>query len=453
MSVEFKNQGFPGWFQDDPNKPTILRANAATITSKSGGISPIVAEFNFGDGSIQYYEVRGGVGFNGPRVPLFIQSASGAKNVQNQGNLDELKPEDISRIESSVKDVAFRANQKLASDKEKEDLKNSQYYKSLSNKASGLSNIPPQEGTGGGAPGADVPTSDDTPLAIDFKIEGNKQTDFKNWRYPIGKSDQDVIKFTMREYIPLSGLVAKEKKTRQTGSPLGTVVLPIQPTIIDNNSVTWQQDTLNPLEVAGLELFSGAVSEGTDGAKRAIDRIIGNLGPEKENVEKGLLAAIAGQAIGKNVLARVSGAILNPNIELLFNAPDLRTFNYRFQLSAREKEESKQIRGIIGWFKAGMAVRRTPSELFLVTPNIFDIQYIYKPPIDDDIEKNDKNHPYLNRIKTCALTNCSVDYTPTGSYMTFGDGSMVSYTINLIFQELEPIYQDDYKAVGTEIGY
>jgi len=188
------------------------------------------------------------------------------------------------------------------------------------------------------------------------------------------------------------------------------------------------------------------VSRGPDGAKGAIDRIIKNLGAEQENVKKGLLAYLAGQAIGKNVLARVSGAILNPNIELLFNSPDLRTFNYRFQLSARDKPETDQIRGIIAWFKAGMAVRRSDAELFLVTPNIFDIQYLLGGPEGID-------HPYINRIKTCALTNCSVDYTPTGSYMTFNDGSMVSYSLNLTFQELEPIYQDDYDNLETQIGY
>ena len=314
-----------------------------------------------------------------------------------------------------------------------------------------LANIPPQEGTGQGSPndGQSESTPLD-PLDINFKIEGQKQRNFnRNLRYPIGKSDQDVIKFTMREYIPLSGLSTKGNKNRQTAGnpPLGTVVLPIQPTIVDNNSVTWQQDTLNPFEVAGLELFSGAVSEGPGGAKGAIDRIIKNLGAEQENAKKGFLAYLAGQAISKNVIARVSGAILNPNIELLFNSPDLRTFNYRFQLSARDKPETDQIRGIIAWFKAGMAVRRTDAELFLVTPNIFDIQYLLKGPGGID-------HPYINRIKTCALTNCSVDYTPTGSYMTFAeDGSMVSYSLNLTFQELEPIYQDDYDNLETQIGY
>jgi hypothetical protein len=289
-------------------------------------------------------------------------------------------------------------------------------------------------------------------------IEANTQTqvDFggigKVWRYPIGESDQDVIKFTMIEYTPPSGLnvegnkfTGRIEKNKQEGTPLGTVILPIQPTIVDNNSVGWQQDTLNPLELAALDLSLGTITGGIAGAKESIERIVGSVTGDMENVKKGIFAGAASAAIGKNVIARVTGAILNPNIELLFNAPILRSFNYRFQLSAREKKETDQILGIIGWFKRGMAVRRTPAELFLSTPNVFNIQYLYK---------NADEHPYINRIKTCALTNCSVDYTPTGSYMTFGgDGSMVSYTINLTFDELEPIYQDDYKPVGTQIGY
>jgi hypothetical protein len=286
---------------------------------------------------------------------------------------------------------------------------------------------------------------------------GTKQdaNSFKDWRYPLSmnakrdeKNKQDVIIFTMKEYTApagldnLSGGTLKGRK-KQEGTRLGTVILPIQPTITDSNLVTWQQDSLDPFLLAGLELSSSTIDRGVDGATDAINNIIRTLGTENKNIGKAVQAAAAGAAIGRNVLARTTGAILNPNIELLFNAPSLRVFNYRFQLSARDENDSKQIQGIIRFFKKGMAVRRTEAELFLVTPNIFDIRYLFK-------EGND--HPYINRIKTCALTNCSVDYTPTGSYMTFPDGAMVSYAINLTFEELEPIYQDDYEKDG-EIGF
>ena len=266
-------------------------------------------------------------------------------------------------------------------------------------------------------------------------------------RYPktLGTIKHDAIKFTQREYTPPSGLSNTSggviTGNPQKGTSLGTVTLPIQPTISDSNSVSWQQDTLNPLELAGLNLSEATIESGIAGGQVVIDNIIGKVKSEGENINKALVSAFVGAAIGKNVLARTTGAILNPNIELLFNAPQLRTFSYRFQLSAREKPDTDEIQKIIRFFKKGMAVRRTPSELFLLTPNIFEIQYKYK----------DSDHPYINKIKTCALTNFQVDYTPTGSYMTFNDGSMVSYVINLTFEELQPIYQDDYPNTG--IGY
>jgi hypothetical protein len=40
------------------------------------------------------------------------------------------------------------------------------------------------------------------------------------------------------------------------------------------------------------------------------------------------------------LLSRASGAILNPNLELLFNGPQLRPFNFTFRLSPREEKEA-----------------------------------------------------------------------------------------------------------------
>ena len=49
------------------------------------------------------------------------------------------------------------------------------------------------------------------------------------------------------------------------------------------------------------------------------------------------------------------------------------------------------------------------------------------------------------------------DYTPEGSYMTYeggeNGGSMVKYTITMVFQELDPIYADDYERLNDENDY
>ena len=61
-------------------------------------------------------------------------------------------------------------------------------------------------------------------------------------------------------------------------------------------------------------------------------------------------------------------------------------------------------------------------------------------------------HPFLNRFKLCALTNCSTTYTGDGTYATYHDGTPVSMTMNLSFQELTPVYNEDYDSEDGSIG-
>ena len=91
-----------------------------------------------------------------------------------------------------------------------------------------------------------------------------------------------------------------------------------------------------------------------------------------------------------------------------------------------------------------MAPKRMSGNLFLKTPNVFKLKYIFK---------NGRQHPYLNKIKVCALQSFDVQYTPDGSYMTYDDGSMTSYDVKLSFGELNPIYQEDYRRNTNDMGF
>jgi hypothetical protein len=147
------------------------------------------------------------------------------------------------------------------------------------------------------------------------------------------------------------------------------------------------------------------------------------------------------------MISRTKGAVYNPNMELLFNGPQLRPFSFTFRLSPRSKKESESVRSIIRFFKQGMSPIRTQSNLFLKAPHTFQIQYLHR----------NKEHKFINKIKECALQSFVVNYTPESNYATFTDGAMVSYEIQMQFTELEPIFNDDYKnpenAPDTEIGY
>ena len=92
-----------------------------------------------------------------------------------------------------------------------------------------------------------------------------------------------------------------------------------------------------------------------------------------------------------------------------------------------------------------MAPIKTEGNLFLKSPDTWRIKYL-------NGSRND--HQYLNKFKECAMMGCNVNYTPDGNYATYSDGSMVSYSLTLNFQEIEPVFNTDYKELSAnEIGY
>ena len=139
------------------------------------------------------------------------------------------------------------------------------------------------------------------------------------------------------------------------------------------------------------------------------------------------------------LMGRLNGQILNPNLELIFNGPTLRQFAYTFRLTPRNNKETNIVRKIIRFFKQGMAVKETTS-MFLSAPNIFQPRFY---------NRDGNQHTFLNTIKKCALTSFGVNYVPDGTYMTLPDSSMTAYDISLQFQEMDPITDSDYSELDN----
>ncbi len=264
--------------------------------------------------------------------------------------------------------------------------------------------------------------------------------------YPIGRSrDADYISFTALEYSAkkvsdtASGFSFGARETKKIG---GTVALPIQSGIADAFSTGWNEDTMNPLQAAGAKIAKGAMN---DKMKESLTDAAKNLQGAEGEMSTMIENVFAGEAVGANVLTRMTGGIMNPNLELLFQAPQLRPFNFNFRLTPRSQKEGTVVKQIIKFFKQNMAPQQEKTKLFLKTPNVFGIEYKHRA----------SRHKGLNAIKgPCALTAMNVDYTSEGTYMTFEDGTMISYVISLSFMELEPVYNHDYNEFGEdEIGF
>ena len=281
--------------------------------------------------------------------------------------------------------------------------------------------------------------------------------------YPVTlrRGSQDRLQIDVRELLTRNLLNVDENKLgvadRKLDKSIGRVFLPIPAGIQDFNGVSFQSGSLNPVELAAAQVALTGINDGVDAIGAELNSLVrGAIGTEAtaEDLRKGVATYFVGQATGigaRGIFTRTENAVVNPNLELLFSGPTLRPFNFTFKMSPRDRGESIVVKKIIRLFKQSSAVQATASGLFLRSPNAYTIKFLTKgsrstgtATTPEGLDSFDDTHDFLPKIKNCALLNCSVNYTPDGSYMTYENTSPVAYTMTLRFQELEPVFNDDY---------
>jgi len=271
--------------------------------------------------------------------------------------------------------------------------------------------------------------------------------------YPedLGSSEQDTIKFSLVKREAL-GIQAEGTRSSPIERTLGFVVLPIPGNLQDSNSVAYKQSSLNALQLAAAEDLQKFITglENENEKSSIVSAFKGATSGENITKLKSLIGAKAAAAAlnipgGANaLLARTSGIILNPNMELLFDSPTLRSFGFSFKLSPRSSTEARQVISIIRFFKKAMVPKVSErGNLFLGSPDSFKVEYLFA---------NKSAHPGLNRFKECALETVQVNYTPEGTYNSLRDGVMPSYEMELRFRELDPILDRDYEEGESTFG-
>ena len=181
--------------------------------------------------------------------------------------------------------------------------------------------------------------------------------------------------------------------------------------------------------------FTGDIADGVaKGIATNVGRQIVNNGNMdldstilKPEIQSRILATLGIETSAEAILARKEGVVPNSNLELLFSGPTLRQFSFVYKMSPRSKPEASIVNQILRFFKQGMSARKQNAKgggelaggrsYFLGTPNVFRLQY-----------RTDENEAIkgLNRIKTCALTGTSVNYTPEGAFASYEKGQPVS---------------------------
>lgn len=288
------------------------------------------------------------------------------------------------------------------------------------------------------------------------------------YRYPssILEKTTDYLQIDVVNYKPIKErIVSTAGSRRKQGiDKQKTILLPIPSNISDTNAANYGSSELNSIAGAAvggikgimesgkalggdgdfIQAFSNALKNAATSTAGAVGGITGAQG----FVTRQLAASAAG-TLGANItadqlLARTQGEILNPNLELLFNGPTLRSFRFSFKMTPRSEKEAKEIKNIIRCFKQSMAPKvgsgiaeinaAGASNTFLRTPNVFELTY----------KQGGSEHKFLNKFKQCFLESINVNYTADGTYATYNDGTPVSMIMDLSFKEIEPIYDIDY---------
>ena len=273
--------------------------------------------------------------------------------------------------------------------------------------------------------------------ATTFRDDGYK-SGFKTRKEAEANKNKNKNK-NIKEEIGGAATLDNRRRTEFGKRTIGHITLPIPNGVTDTNKVNFGSGTLNPFQVGVAGVALKTLLEGLGAGAEEASSIFREEAKNPQ-LKPALANLITSSIIGvdnNELLARGEGVIVNNNLELLFKGPTLRPFTFQFVLSPRDRGEAVQVQKIIRCFKQSSAVQRTPGGIFLAAPNTYRLQF-FKGPTP---------HKFLPKIKECALLSVSVNYMPENSYMTYEDSSMVAYSVNLAFQELEPIFNDDYDAL------
>ena len=243
------------------------------------------------------------------------------------------------------------------------------------------------------------------------------------------------------------------------------IVMYMPDDIATNYSQNWSGREFHPIAAGALGTsgqFFGkygsvhnlgdAMRAGTQGVsdmmKSITSKATNSLSGSMQYMTAGLIAqglnksGFAGGVSPNDVLASQGGHILNPNTEVLYQGPQLRTFAFNFKMSARNSTESLDIRKICNTFKkASLPIAEGSGQANLIgVPRIVIFQF----------KSKGVDNKWLPKFKPCAIGSVNVNYTPNGVWSTFDDGSPVAVNLQIQLQELKIIFSSE---IGDDTQY
>jgi hypothetical protein len=172
----------------------------------------------------------------------------------------------------------------------------------------------------------------------------------------------------------------------------------------------------------------------------AVKLLGGNLSPGLATLVKDKSALLSAG------LTAITGAVINPMLEMIYSTPAFREFRFDFLFYPRSEKEAKEVQKIINrfYFHQAPEIESQGEGFFLIPPSEFDILFYY----------NGKVNPNIPKISTCVLTGIDVDYAPNGfaAYENQNEvdpqlgrtGMPVAIRLSLNFKETEIMTKNNF---------
>ena len=212
--------------------------------------------------------------------------------------------------------------------------------------------------------------------------------------------------------------------------------------------------TAGVLGAAGQEGIGNKLKKALDTAGGAFNKLGVNAAASTITT---LAKGITGDTItASDVFAGISGVVRNPNVELLFQKMNLRTFDLTFKLSPYNAKEAENIKTIVSTFKRAMLPSYSLGDAkvfgyageepgdngdqnfaleagFIRVPQLCQVMFMHGA----------YRNAYLPKYKMCAITDVNVNYTPDGNYAVFDGGDPVATQLKISFMETKLIFAED----------
>jgi len=276
-------------------------------------------------------------------------------------------------------------------------------------------------------------------------------------RYPSEFTVQPQTDYLMIEAVrPIFGKNFRSGELKYNYHKDG-IMLNVPQKVVENHSQNWNNAKLGELTPDSISrLISPFRTDNQGSPLPLLNQLteVGNLTlgyAERRALDiaiQGMQQMGASGLTQNSILSATGGIVYNPNLEILYEGPDFRTFNYQFVMFNKSGEDATAIYNIVDWFRdqsvpslneradfrgqgaagGGAASRPNKPDGTTATPDSAGwsfnskSRFLAQPPfVLLTYMRGSEEHPFMRPMFPAALNSVSVDYTPTGNYTAMND--------------------------------